>query len=484
MSDENDILHDNGIDLPDISELADTSDFDEQAESLSADSQPDASSGNGSVDITAEFQSPEDASSESIDQSVFTGQKEEVKNEEENISSMLQEHFSPKQIGSIAHYTEPVSGSFPLESIAEMFKSDDKLEVVPVEEFDHVVGFIDRKKISSITGSVWKRITANNVIDYTQRIDVILYARDYIEKTLKKVSDINRKFDIRYFPVFNGKSFFGMVSLDDFLDRIAEIREQDLAKASVIQQSFFPHDDIISSLPYSFHFWNKMANELGGDIIEVYKFSQSRSLIGCFDVSGKNVAASLLTITVGAFFNSLIAANNGEKNPVRVIAMLDSYLAKVVPSGNFITAMFCYVDEETKKICLFNCGHTTSYLIKKDGASGALKVLAIDPKLPPLGMGVVAEQLRASLTEKDVSKRPYVAYNMVHGLHLDMYSDGFTDMKDEAGHRYEDDNAKKFFTTLYELNDDEVEACIEKTVSDWTGEAMLPDDVTVMDIRF
>ena len=57
-------------------------------------------------------------------------------------------------------------------------------------------------------------------------------------------------------------------------------------------------------------------------------------------------------------------------------------------------------------------------------------------------------------------------------------------MKDEAGHRYEDDNAKKFFTTLYELNDDEVEACIEKTVSDWTGEAMLPDDVTVMDIRF
>ncbi|MBQ9539241.1 MAG: SpoIIE family protein phosphatase [Treponema sp.] len=422
-----------------------------------------------------------DGASEDVDQSLFTGEEKKEQTQNEEFSSMLHEGFSPKQIGSIALYTEPVSVTVPLETVMQMFKEDEGLKAIPVEESDRVVGFIDRKKVDSVSSSMWKRFTSSSIADYIQRVDVILYAREYIENNLKKVSDTNRKYGISYFPVFNGKSFFGLVSLDDFLDRTAEIREQDLAKASVIQQSFFPHGDVCGSLPYRFQYWNQMANALGGDMISVYRLSDSRSLVGCFDVSGKNVAASLLTITVGAFFHSLLATHNKEQNPVRIIAMLDAYLARVVPPGNFITAAFCYADCESKKFCVFNCGHTTTYLIRKQGDK--VYDVSIDPKLPPMGMGAVHDQLLSSLKEGN-TKYPYSAYSMSQGLHLSLYSDGFTDMKDEQGVRYDDEKAKEFFLHLYDVADEEVKDEIGKAVKDWVGTAILPDDVTVIDIRF
>ena len=433
------------------------------------------------IDLSDFSQDLADANSESVDESLFTGEAKKEQNKEEVFSSMLHEDFSPKQIGSIARYTEPVSSSVALDAVIQTFRDDASLQAIPVEEYDHVVGFIDRKTVDSVSGSMWKRITSSSIADYIKKVDVILYAREYIENNLKTVSDINRKYDISYFPVFNGKSFFGMVSLDDFLDRMAEIREQDLAKACAIQQSFFPSEEFISTLPYRCTFWNQMANKLGGDMVAAYRLSDTCSMVGCFDVSGKNVAASLLTVTVGTFFQSLLATCNKDRNPVRIIAMLDAYLARVIPPGNFITAAICYVDYEKKNFCIFNCGHTTTYLIRKQ--DDKIFNVPVDPKLPPMGMGEVHDQLMASLEDKD-AKPPYNAFKLSPGIHLSMYSDGFTDMKDELGERYEDARAKDFFVKLYDTSDAEVKGEVEDTVRKWIGTAILPDDVTVIDIRF
>ena len=57
-------------------------------------------------------------------------------------------------------------------------------------------------------------------------------------------------------------------------------------------------------------------------------------------------------------------------------------------------------------------------------------------------------------------------------------------MQTEDGIRYDDDRTKEFFINLYSKKDEEVGENIKKTVDDWIGNAMLPDDVTVLDIRF
>ena len=391
--------------------------------------------------------------------------------------------FSFKQVGSITKYVEPVSGENTIDMIVEMFQDQPDLMAIPVEYSTGGIGIIDRKTAAAATNTAWKRLTAKNISDYVSPVSIFLNARDFIEKALTKVSEINRKDGVLYFPVYyNNRTFFGIVSLDDFLERIALIREQDMEKAFVIQQELFPDPEKMPDLPFKATCWNRMANTLGGDFYQIYPINDSRYLISCFDVSGKNVAASLLTIAVGSFFSTLKLMKDKPTNPGAIISLLDEYLQTTVPMGSFITAAICYADIEHNQLYLYNCGHTTVYLLfAEDSPEGRrVKIASVKPGLPPLGMGSVKEALENVTAET----KPFAAIPIKKDMHLELYSDGFTDMQTEDSIRYDDDRAKEFFINLYSKSYEEVSDTIKKTVDGWIMNAMLPDDVTVLDIRF
>jgi len=266
------------------------------------------------------------------------------------------------------------------------------------------------------------------------------------------------------------------------------IREQDMEKAFVIQQELLPDPAKIPNLPFRATCWNRMANTLGGDFYQIYPITggesggNSKYLISCFDVSGKNVAASLLTIAVGSFFNTMKFMKDKPTHPSMIISLLDEYLQTTVPVGSFITAAICHVDIARKQLYLYNCGHTTVYLLFAEECEEGrrVKIASVKPGLPPLGMGSVKE----ALSNVSDDSKPFVAIPIKEDMHLALYSDGFTDMQTEDGIRYDDDRAKEFFINLYSKKDDEVGETVQKTVDGWIGNAMLPDDVTVLDIRF
>ena len=409
---------------------------------------------------------------------------------EEGSAGQISGNFSFKQVGSITKYVEPVSGENTIDMIVEMFQEQPDLMAIPVEYSTGGIGIIDRKTAAAATNTAWKRLTAKNISDYVSPVSIFLNARDFIEKALTKVSEINRKDGVLYFPVYyNNRTFFGIVSLDDFLERIALIREQDMAKAFVIQQELLPDPTKIPDLPFRATCWNRMANTLGGDFYQIYPIGASgdsaggtKYLISCFDVSGKNVAASLLTIAVGSFFNTMKFMKDKPTHPTTIISLLDEYLQTTVPVGSFITAALCYVDVARNQLYLYNCGHTTVYLLfSEEGADGRrVKIASVKPGLPPLGMGSVKEALAAATD----TEKPFAAIPIKKDMHLELYSDGFTDMQTEDGIRYDDDRAKEFFINLYSKKDEEVGETVQKTVDSWIMNAMLPDDVTVLDIRF
>ena len=384
--------------------------------------------------------------------------------------------FSYKQIGSITTYIEPVSGAIPLDSLVDMFKADSNLKAIPVEKNDRVVGIIDRKTVAEATSSIWRRLSAKTVGEYVKEVNALLSASDYIEKKLQSISAISKETGVEVFPVFNGRAFFGLVSLDEFLSRIADIREKDLQKAAVIQTSQFPSADELKKLPYSVSIWNRMANTLGGDMYQAHIISETESLIGCFDVSGKNVAASLLTISVSSFFKMLNMMPSPPRNPLAIISLLDEYLATSVPGGNFITGALCYFDVQKQKVAIFNCGHTNVFVCYQDAAeSENAKSAVVSPRLPPLGLGEVKAQLAQE--EKDAKKKPFIAFGLKHGIHIELYSDGFTDMVDVDSKRYEEERVKEFFVNLYSTPYQDVCKKIEETVCTYTAGTVLPDDI-------
>ena len=275
---------------------------------------------------------------EFIDVMEFSGQQEVIRDEDE--MEKFARNFSSKQIGSIARYVEPVSGNATIDTLTEMFARNPDLRAVPVEEFDRVVGIIDRHTVEQATNTVIKRFMAKNIIDLTTKISVIFQAKDYIEKNLGRVSDLNKKFGMVYFPVFDRRNFYGLVSLDEFLERMDEIRKQDLEKASAIQTNLFPTAEDIAKLQFGITCWNRMANTVGGDFYKTFRLGEFQSLICCCDVSGKNVAASLLTVAAISFFEARKKIPGISLDPADILTEFDDYLQDVVPVGYFITGVF------------------------------------------------------------------------------------------------------------------------------------------------
>lgn len=390
---------------------------------------------------------------EFIDVMEFSGEQEVIRDEDE--MEKFARNFSSKQIGSIARYVEPVSGNATIDTLTEMFARNPDLRAVPVEEFDRVVGIIDRHTVEQATNTVIKRFMAKNIIDLTTKISVIFQAKDYIEKNLGRVSDLNKKFGMVYFPVFDRRNFYGLVSLDEFLERMDEIRKQDLEKASAIQTNLFPTAEDIAKLQFGITCWNRMANTVGGDFYKTFRLGEFQSLICCCDVSGKNVAASLLTVAAISFFEA----------------------------RKKILGVFIYIDLKKHYFQVFNCGHTTSYLVYADSGKEDPnpKVASIEPALPPFGMGQLKAALLKSKTEE---KKPYLTLSAKRGIHLDLYSDGFTDMVNDDGFRFDEQNARNFFIGLYTKPTEDVAKEIKYCVDNYIGKSMLPDDVTVIDIRF
>ena len=57
-------------------------------------------------------------------------------------------------------------------------------------------------------------------------------------------------------------------------------------------------------------------------------------------------------------------------------------------------------------------------------------------------------------------------------------------MMNDDGFRFEEENARNFFIDLYTKPAEKVSEEIKYTVDNYIGNSMLPDDVTVIDVRF
>ncbi|MCR4580266.1 MAG: serine/threonine-protein phosphatase [Treponema sp.] len=304
-----------------------------------------------------------------------------------------------------------------------------------------------------------------------------LNCSDFIETVAPKVNDSAIKSEIKHFIVLiNNRSFYGIVSVAKMNSKLEELRAHDLEKAAAIQQNMLKKNSNTKKFPFDVCIWNRMANAVGGDYYIAKELCEDHYLIGSFDVSGKNVSAALLTVTLGTIFSTLTCQDSSKLSAGQLVIMLDNFLKEIVPVGNFITGAICYVDYKARTLSVYNCGHTNVLAYLKDD-SGHGRVATLEPTLPPFGMGAVADAISGE--KKGAYKMP-----LKNGLQIDLYSDGFTDMQSDDGERYDEARTKAFFGELFKTDVYSAEKEIEKTVNSWIGHALLPDDITVMNIRF
>ena len=413
---------------------------------------------------------------EIIDSSFFSEELEE-KSSIDIKKTGLENSFNERQVGSIAMPIESVSSFASLDTVVELFAQQPDLNAVPVEKDDHVIGVIERATVEQNTSSAFKRFVAKTCGEYVRESPFTLNCNDFIEKIAGKVNKVAISDEIKHFVVLiNNRSFYGIMSVAQMNSKLEELRTRDLEKATAIQQNMLKKNSNTKDFPFSVCIWNKMANAVGGDYYIAKEISEGKYLIGCFDVSGKNVSAALLTVTLGSIFSMLAVQGASKISSSKLVVMLDNFLQEIVPIGNFITGAICYVDYSAGNVEIYNCGHTNVFAFFKDEENKG-RVATLQPPLPPFGMGAVAEAINAG-------KKSTYRMAIKPGFQIDLYSDGFTDMQNDNGERYDEARTKAFFGELFKADVDSIEKSVEKAVTDWIQNSLLPDDITVMNIRF
>lgn len=387
--------------------------------------------------------------------------------------------FSEKFIGSIARCIKPFNVKDGIDKVIDFFQQNPEIEAVPLENEEGVSGYISRKILDKSRSSRLMMF-GKKCGEFIEKKVSKFNGNDYVYYVMEKVNEMRylRDRDIDYILIFlNGIEYYGIVSVRELERQMNFLLKRESETAYTIQKNFLDISTDTLGYPFEIGIWNKMAHQVGGDFYTAILVTPELYLAGVFDVSGKNVSAALITSLVASFFQMLKFFPKEEISELKLVLMMDEFLKNLLPVGYFVTASLCFINLKTNTAEILNCGHTKIYAFMRDAASNCVKILTLPAKLPPLGVGAVKEVI-------DENDKIAYKFNIASGIQIDMYSDGFLDMENSFGLKFEEDNVKQFFKKLYKEDIKDMKDIAKHTVESWSKEFMLPDDVTIMNVKF
>ncbi|HOV15861.1 MAG TPA: SpoIIE family protein phosphatase, partial [Spirochaetota bacterium] len=235
--------------------------------------------------------------------------------------------------------------------------------------------------------------------------------------------------------------------------------KDDLMMAQRIQESLipkvFPKNDILKMSGL----YIPMEN-LGGDLYDVIKLSESKIAIMILDVCGHGVAAALITTMAKALFNSYSVQGLTCKE---VVTNVNRELRNIIGDmGNYLTAFYGIIDLNTQILEYTNAAHTISYVLKKDGS-----IVEMDTNSTLIG---VFENI-----EFDSS---YIKLNEFDKIIL--YTDGIPESRDASNNLFGYDRFKELLLSNRDLNLKEFVKQIIDNVKDYRKDEPQEDDITLL----
>lgn len=375
--------------------------------------------------------------------------------------------FRNTQVGYIAECIEPVGGSMSIDDAFSLTDKESGVSSVPVEENGSVTGLVSLRTLESKHGSLWESITNASVSKFMNHDSLIIDAMDNVERALLML--ISRKtnpFDD--FLILHNGTYFGVGSFMRLTEHITKLRDMDLLKARELQGFLF-RTNVSDSDRLDVRALVKTAHYLGGDFYTALPLRKDLSLVACFDVSGKNVSASLTTSMLGAFFSTIVHTDRfPEMTSAEIVTTLNRVVCDQTPSETYITGVMLFADRQRGVIDYYNLGHTPVFLFGTE-QDGKRKIKVLSPNLMPLGIGPL-DSLETSV--KSIPLSP--------GMRFFMYSDGLTESRDKFGKMYGEDELKNFLVSTHKLSLSELIDELDKEIIRFTSGAVLPDDITVL----
>ncbi len=200
------------------------------------------------------------------------------------------------------------------------------------------------------------------------------------------------------------------------------------------------------------------ANELGGDVYDIYRLDNNRLGILVADVSGHGVNSAMLSGMVKALAAPLSLA---VLEPGELLAGLDVAGEQYFPEGYFCTGFYVIADEETGLVRYAGVGHPAAIIVGPNGS----RMLPSNPGM--LGIGMVDGT--AGATDR-----------IGPGESMVIYTDGLTDAMDPSDVLFGEERLRTLLQSHYGADPTEILAQVDDALKKHTAPGRPADDINII----
>jgi sigma-B regulation protein RsbU (phosphoserine phosphatase) len=328
-----------------------------------------------------------------------------------------------------------------------------------------ILGIIVRKDFFSILSmpyarDVMKNRTISDMMDKAEVIDS--------ETNLFTVAEIIkhrlREPDISYFVITDKEERFkGIFSTRDMLIHLSDMTQNDIALAKKLQARLVKESDFVTGRNFEFVAAAISAKGVAGDFYAIKKFDKHNWIITVCDVSGKGVAASIITSIIWGMI-SIYDFRNGMQS---FIERLNSYLFQTFESEKFVTGIFIQYNDESRLLRICDMGHAYIHLFRNG------KCMRIKGKKPNLPLGILP------------GIEPFVSsFKPEKGDMFFIYTDGLIDQENSERETYSIDHVCGIISENHTLVVDRIKELVLDDFSTFKGDRHFNDDITFALIKF
>ncbi len=264
------------------------------------------------------------------------------------------------------------------------------------------------------------------------------------------------------------------ISKSSYLNRktqkeYTEKMEKEISLASLVQSSFFKHEENIYE-DWTIGYYTKAMSGVSGDFIDIYNNNNKLEGIGIFDVSGHGIASGLVTMLVKNIITHEFQRGKADKLKTVVDRINVRYLNEKGNIENYLTGILCRIKGNT--IDFVNAGHSMPILYKSNSEC-CTEIITENAEKAYGAIGLIG--MPNNFVQHTVT--------MEAGDELILFTDGITDTTNETRESFGRErliksinrNADRPLTT--QIN------CIVSDVTNYAHGRPLEDDITMIILK-
>ena len=252
-----------------------------------------------------------------------------------------------------------------IDVLADNLRRNTDIQAVGVVDAeDRVAGVIVREEFFN----VMVRPYARDVFKHRPVEEIMGEARTFsAEANLFQVAEeltaTMKEPGIAYFVLTDETGRFnGVFSTQDMLVYLSDMTQSDIGLARDLQSRIVREREFVTGNTFELVSTAHTAKGVGGDFYDVRRYDEGKWLFAFCDVSGKGIAAAIVTAVISGMIGVFDFAAHGV---IPFVKKLNNYIVRTFEAEKFVTGIFLDYDERDGTLQVCDMGHSHLFLYRR-----------------------------------------------------------------------------------------------------------------------